>query len=207
MKFELSNYEVLLPPYPLEYEKWDEAQAQDYLKWFVSKIPERVDYVCWRYHKDNIFSSKLNPDDPESLIRIWRWFLPRAKVEQMPKEVAEAHLAAFSHLGGRWLDTRQLSACTEYAIRDIGMMMGHIFTVNFPQALYWTTEKIDKRDVWLWHPVLKGFVYMVGEKKTFPPLEPIHIVGVQAGKVMDRRATASDLLNIYKYWEDQIPVI
>lgn len=40
MKFNLNNYEVLLPPYPLEYQKWDEAQAQDYLKWFVDKIPE-----------------------------------------------------------------------------------------------------------------------------------------------------------------------
>ena len=159
MKFELSNYEILPPPYPLEYDNWSEEQAQDYLKWFVSKIPERVDYVCWRYRKDNIFSSKLDPDDPESLLQIWRWFLPRAKIEQMPKEVAEAHLAAFSHLGGSWRDTRQLSTCTEYVTRDIGMLMGHIFTTNFSQQLYWTTEKGVKHYIWRWHPVLKGFIY------------------------------------------------
>ena len=204
MKFDLSNYEVLLPPYPLEYEKWDEAQAQDYLRWFVGKIPERVDYVCWRYHKDNFFSRKLDPNDPESLLRIWRWFLPRAKIEQMPKEEAEAHLAAFSHLGGTWLDTRQLSPCTDYVMRDIGMLLGHIFITNHPQ-LYWTTEKNEKRYIWRWHPVLKGFVYIVGDKTTYPPFEPVHMVGVQGSRVLDNDAAASDLFNIYENWEKQIP--
>jgi len=205
--FTLNNYQILPPPYPLTYRTWTERQAQDYLNWFVSKIPERVDYLCRRYHRDNFLNRALDPGDPKSLIRIWRWFLPRAKIEQMPPEEAKAHLAAYSYLGGAWLDTRRLSTCTEYVMRDIGMLLGHIFTTNYPQQIYWTTEKLKKGYVWRWHPVLKGFVYMVDEKPTYPSFEPVHMVGVQGSRLLNKSMAAGDLFHIYQIWEEQIPIV
>ena len=207
MKFDLRNYEVLLPPYPLDYDNWDEAQAHDYLNWFISKIPERVDYVCWRYHKDNIFSKKLDPNDPESLLRIWRWFLPRAKIEQMPKEVAEAHLAAFSYLGGSWQDTRQLSSCTECVTRDIGMLMGHMFTANYPQQLYWTAEKGVKYYVSRWRPVLNGFINVDFGKPAHMALDVLAVVYTQAAGLLIGKASTNDLMRAYRVWEKDIPAI
>lgn len=41
-------YEVLPPPYPLDFDHWTAGTAQDYLQWYTAHIPERAAYVYRR---------------------------------------------------------------------------------------------------------------------------------------------------------------
>lgn len=38
----IDSYEVLVPPFSLEYDTWSSIKAEEYLEWYKAHIPERI---------------------------------------------------------------------------------------------------------------------------------------------------------------------
>lgn len=199
-KYNIKDYEVLLPPYELDFDNWNHKKAQDYLEWFKSNLYERSVYV---YNKAVTKSDTVLDTSPEVLRKVWKWFLKIAEIEKVPEKEQKGE---FGYLGESFISRTQLSVLTEFIIRDIAMLMSVVFMENH-SCLYWDFDTKPKQYIFLNHPVIKGFVDNRAGKPFYPVFEPVHMVHVQASGILENEATVNDLINIYYKWESTIPKI
>lgn len=69
---------------------------------------------------------------------------------------------------------------------------------------YWTYYTKPRRDFFVNHPLLKGFVDRTFGHPFEAVFEPIHMAHVQAAKILSKKSTDADLLNIYKIWAEKM---
>lgn len=200
------TYSILIPPLSKEIAKLNANEANNYFKWYQSKIQERIDYLsyfCIDYL--NLKQEKLE-FEPQSLLYIWECFLKVAEIETKSENV-DINMKDYKRKSEGVFgndDTRQLSLQTEYILRDIGMYVGELFVKYHPQ-IYWSFYTEPKTDFFVNQPLLLGF-----EDKEFTPpfqmeFEPIHMVGGKAANLLDGTQKKTDLLNLYRKWEEYIP--
>lgn len=198
-------YEVLPPPYPLDFDHWTAGTAQDYLQWYTAHIPERAAYV---YRRALGKPLPDGPIDPEALTGIWAWFLKTAKTEPVPEERRREGCEKFGRFGDTFLSETRFTVLTEFILRDIAMFISLVFTTNHP-SLYWDTVQTPKRHVNFQQPVLKGFLNARYGKPFAAAFQPDHMVSVQAAKLLPDHGKISaaerDLVNLYRLWEQDIP--
>lgn len=199
--FRIDNYDILLPPFQLDYDHWNHETAQTYLNWFVAHVQERASYVL---HQSDSMAHIQDSVSSEALLHVWKWFLRIAEIEPVPQQELELQRAKFARFGENFIGKTRLSIRTEYILRDIGMLVGAVFTANH-NCLYWDFDGKPKKYIFLNRPVLKGFRDLRYEKTFSPVFEPVHMVGIQAAKHLDGTAKSSDLVNLYKHWEQHIP--
>ena len=70
----------------------------------------------------------------------------KAKVEEMPEEDWKNQQKVFAQIGDDFVNRYQFDLCTEYMIRDIGMLVGEIFTRNH-KSLHWGYDSKPKKYV------------------------------------------------------------
>ena len=194
------KYDILIPPLGKHVFKLSEQEAAAYFDWYMEKIPERVAYVSKVCAKELRIPEEKLDRSPESLLLLWKWFRKRARTERIPGEKQDKRQPK-----ELWKPNRQLTLETEYILRDIGMYLGETFRKNDPQ-LYWTYYTKPRRDFFVNHPLLKGFV----DRSFGKTFEPIHMARVQASKLLRKKSKDTDLLNIYQIWmektdRDEIP--
>lgn len=197
----IDDYEFLLPPFHLDYDHWTRETAQVYLDWFVAHVRERAVYVL---QQSNSSSYTQDSSSPEVLLHVWKWFLHIAEIEAVPKRELELQRVKFAQFGEGFISKTRLSVRTEYILRDIAMLVGAVFKANH-HCLYWDFDVKPKKYIFLNRPVLKGFLDTRYEKPFAPVFEPVHMVSIQAAKHLDGTAKGSDLINLYKHWEQNIP--
>ena len=100
-------------------------------------------------------------------------------------------------------DKRQLTLETEYILRDVGMYLGETFRKNHSH-IYWTYYTKPKRNLFVNHPLLKGFVDMTMGVPFHADFEPIHMAHVQASKILSKKSKNEDLINIYTIWSQKM---
>ncbi len=191
------NYDILIPQLNKNIFQLNEKEAADYFVWFMEKIPERVAYLSKVCATELRIPEEKMDCSPESLVLLWKWFLRRAKTE--PVVQAESEVERKRFLNSILKSEQQLTLETEYILRDIGMYLGETFRKNNPNV-YWTYYTKPRRDFFVNHPLLKGFVDRTFDKPFEASFEPIHMAHVQAVKIMKKASKETDLLNIYNIW-------
>lgn len=191
------NYDILIPQLEKSIFLLNEKEAADYFEWFMKKVPERVAYVSKVCAKELGVSEERMDCSPDSLLLLWKWFRRRAKTEPVVHTAEEKQSRKFPD--SIWKQERQLTLETEYILRDIGMYFGETFRTNNPN-IYWTYYTKPRRDFFVNHPLLKGFVDRTFGTPFEATFEPIHYAGVQAAKIIDRTSKDTDLLTIYNIW-------
>lgn len=192
------NYEVLVPQLDKGIFQLNETEAEQYFRWFLDKIPERVTYVSHICAMELGINEERMNCSPDSLLLLWKWFRKRAKTEPVVR----------TNNGNRfpdsvWKNERQLTLETEYILRDIGMYLGETFRKN-NSAIYWTYYTQPRRDFFVNHPLLKGFTDRTFGAPFEASFEPIHMAHVQAVKIISNKSRDSDLLRIYKIWAEKV---
>lgn len=194
------TYEILVPPLNKTIFHLSESEAALYYEWFIQQIPQRIEYlshICASDLKTSVDSINLTP---ESLLSVWKWFQSRAETEPLKRINEKTDHTTVSSQSNR--KEPQLTLQTEYIIRDIGMYLGETFIKNH-NRIYWTYYTNPRNDFFVNHPLLKGFV----DRSFDPPFEmcfePIHMVGVQAAKILDDSSQTEDLLNLYQWWAER----
>lgn len=193
-RFRKLKYDILIPKLEKNIFQLNEQEAAEYFDWYMQMVPERVAYVSQVCAKELHIPVEKMDCSPDSLLLLWKWFRKRAKIERVPKQ--ERKKDSF------WKDNRQLTLETEYILRDIGMYFGETFRKNHSD-IYWTYYTKPKRDFFVNHPLLKGFVDTTFGYPFEACFEPIHMAGVQASKLLRNASTDQDLLNIYKIWSEK----
>lgn len=131
---------------------------------------------------------------------LWKWFRQRARTERIIRTDAEKSSKVFPD--SIWKNERQLTLETEYILRDIGMYLGETFRKHHP-SIYWTYYTKPRRDFFVNHPLLKGFVDTTFGHPFEACFEPIHMAGVQASKILKNTSQDTDLLRIYNIWAEK----
>ena len=199
-RFRKLTYDILIPKLDKNIFQLNEKETADYFAWFMERVPERVAYVSKVCAKELRIPEEKMDLSPESLVLLWKWFRKRAKTE--PAVYSEQDKAGMKFPANIWNDEKQLTLETEYILRDIGMYFGETFRKNYPH-IYWTYYTKPRRDFFVNHPLLKGFVDMTTGTPFEAVFEPIHMAGVQASKILKKASQDTDLLRIYKIWEEK----
>lgn len=194
------KYEILIPRLEKNIGQLNDTEAQAYFEWFMECVPQRVAYVSEVCARELHIHREKMDCSPESLLLLWKWFRRRARTEFPPRDGREKQGQGFPD--GVWRDSRQLTLETEYILRDVGMYFGETFRKNHPN-IYWTYYTKPRRDFFVNHPLLKGFVDMTTGKPFEACFEPIHYAGVQASKILKKASKDSDLLTIYNIWAEK----
>lgn len=200
-RFKKINYDILIPQLGKNIFQLNEKEAEEYFRWFLDKIPERVAYVSHICAMELGISEDRMDCSPDSLLLLWKWFRRRAKTEPVVRTIEEKRRNSFPD--NIWNNERQLTLETEYILRDIGMYLGETFRKN-NSAVYWTYYTKPRRDFFVNHPLLKGFIDRTFDTPFEASFEPIHMAGVQAAKIISNKSSDSDLLNIYKIWAEKV---
>lgn len=196
-RFRKLNYDVLVPKLDKSIFKLNEEETAAYFAWFMEQVPHRVAYVSSVCAKELRVPVEQMDCSPESLLLIWKWFRKRAKTER--EILTEEKKKNSAYVNGMFRVGRQLTLETEYIVRDVGMYLAETFRKNHPQ-IYWTYYTKPKRNFFVNHPLLKGFVDMTTGVPFYAEFEPIHMAGVQASKILSGRSKDTDLLDVYNFW-------
>ena len=199
-RFRKLNYDILIPKLGKNIFQLNEEEAAAYFEWYMERVPERVAYVSEVCAKELHIPVERLDCSPESLLLIWKWFRRRAKTEPAIHDKEDRNSKFPADI---WNNKRQLTLETEYIIRDIGMYFGETFRKNVP-GIYWTFYTEPRRDFFVNHPLLKGFVDRSFGEPFHPCIEPIHYTHAQAAKILSKRSTDADLLNIYNIWAEKV---
>lgn len=124
----LKDYEVLVPPFPLEYDEWSHERAVEHLEWYKAHIPERVKYLSQNAGVQ-ITEERFKP---ETLTDIWTWFFHNAEIEKISKRELEKQQAAFGQFFDSFLAKTRYSVRSENILRNIAMYLSAVFTTNHP---------------------------------------------------------------------------
>ena len=194
--FRKLHYDILVPKLEKNISQLSEAEAAAYFDWFMEQMPGRVAYVSEICAKELGVSVEKMDRSPESLVLLWKWFRRRAKTERVPGAANKERETMIPQA------RRQLTLETEYILRDVGMYFGEVFCRNHP-GICWSYYTSPKRDFFVNHPLLKGFVDRSFEKPFDACVEPIHYAGVQASKILKGNSRDEDLYNIYCFWAER----
>ena len=185
----------------VDYNSWDKKTADSYFEWYMSQIPLRIAYICKRVSFDLKIDISMLDFSPKSLNIIWEWYLKTAIIEKVDAQEIERLRKSnlYQLIGESSINYEKLSLNSLLIQRDIGMYLAKVFLTEC-ENLSWTythdlpSKKI--KDIFNNKPQLTGFVYH-GEEVLF---EPIHMVGVQAAKLLDKTHKVSDLYDLYLKW-------
>lgn len=197
-RFGKLKYDILIPKLDKNIFQLNEPEAKEYFQWYMEQVPERVAYVSRVCAKELYIPEEKLDCSPDSLVLLWKWFRRRAKTERLPRTGEEKSASEIPFVGNR-----QLTLETEYILRDIGMYLGETFRKNNPQ-IYWTYYTKPRRDFFVNHPLLKGFMDRSFGHPFEAAFEPIHFAGVQASKILNGTSTDNDLRSIYNIWVEKI---
>ena len=152
------QYDLLVPPLGLDFYNMTPKQAKENFEWFISKIPERMEYFRNRCTSDlNIRKESLDYS-ADSLILIWRWFLKTARMEKTPNEILDKMKQGAKVFGESFINWEQFTVATQFIMRDIGMYIGQSYVLNYPR-LYWHYYTKPKNEVNAKQPVVAGFYF------------------------------------------------
>ena len=198
------QYDLLIPPDGIHYSEMTPSVAKRSFEWFVSKIPERMAYFRSRCAHDlKIPIDRLDYSE-ESLLLVWKWFLRTARTEKTPEDLLAPMIEGAKIFGESYINWRQRTPVTIFIERDIAMYVGECFLAQ-SSKLYWSYRKKPKNDIILHQPTIEGLCE-VHEGKVYPKrFAPIHMVGVQAGRILLGNQNDSDLYRIFQIWKEYIP--
>lgn len=198
------KYDLMVPPFGLDFQNMTPKQAKENFDWYMSKLPERMEYLRNRCAKDLKIPVSMLDYSPESLIVIWRWFLRTARLEKTPKAELDKMIEAAKVFGDSYINREQFSVATQFIMRDIAMYIGQVFVTNNPQ-LSWSYYTNPKNEVNAKQPVIVGFYYKDQNTEGKAKINPMDIVVGAAANVFDKTQKDTDIYDQYIKWARWIP--
>ncbi|MGB6407475.1 MAG: hypothetical protein WBF39_08360 [Planococcus donghaensis] len=193
------DYYAMEPPFELRvFEEMTKKEAQQHFDWFVSQIPYRLSQLKKLY----IWSTESNIDpldlSPESLVALWKWFIPRVEIEpKSPEQLSEelANLPEWMHeIHSK--NPSELTLATQSLIIDIGIYYGEVFRKEYPE-MEWGFVTKPKKIFYVNRPI-------VTLKETGFEYDPRHMVYIQSLKVLKNETKNEALLGLFNVEREYI---
>ena len=178
------TYEIIQPPFTLNFRTMSKRELKEYYEWFKQMIPERISILEKTVRESE--SSWTADRSPGSLSALGEWF--EGEVETRPHTAEEMEELRSKLPAWIDIDSVDLTNRTFSLAMDIGMYLGEVFRQNVEGA-DWTLHL--KKDSDFGQPVLTGFKI---------PLNPVHILVTVAYRVARGSRSGNHLRNVYNVW-------
>ncbi|MGE7667141.1 hypothetical protein ACQKMN_15650 [Ureibacillus composti] len=194
------EYPLMDPPFEIKsFEKMTKKEAQIHFDWYVREVPKRVELIKKAYLETS--GGKLEDLDlsSNSLVHIWKWFIPRiVTITKSDEEIEDELKNAPEWLKEKVIENKKkLTVGSLSLAMDLAIYFAEVFIHNFDK-LYWGFVTKPKSLIYVYSPVIMGF-------STGIELDPRNIVYNLTLKIInDKRANEEDLFNIFKAWENDI---
>lgn len=211
----LANYNPLVFPLNKPPYEYTMREAKQYFNWYMEHLDERCEYLRQTVSSQLPINIESLDFSFQSLVPLWRWFLSVAEVTTWENPILDEirNNSSLSDDKRRFFldvhssNNRHLSTFTEYVIRDIGMYVGKVFTIAYPNHITWSFIHKPKNHIHVNQPGLIGFLLTKEDFLNHVPaapdylFEPIHMTQVQAQKLTRNASSEMDLYNICMIWQ------
>jgi len=187
------KYQILQPPFTLEFEKMNKKEASKYFNWFQEQIPIRTSILRIAVQSTTGFEHWNGDFSPDSLGMLGKWYAEQIETRKKTvKEIEEIYADAPDWFREVDISNQELTNKTFSIAFDVGVYLSQVFIKNV-EGLSWTIEK--RKTVNQNQPVLKGFVIF---------LNPIHIAVTTAYGLADETYKKVRLKELYYEWKKKI---
>ncbi len=147
------TYQIIQPPFTLEFVKMKKGELKDYDKWFHSQVPVRVQELARTVRETPEFHSWQADCSPESLLSLAAWL--QMEVETRPRTEEEIRDWAQDNPYPIEIPTRTLTNRSYSLAVDAGIYLSQVLVKSHP-SLRWRQTLDDKRNADYGQPVLVG---------------------------------------------------
>lgn len=188
------DYPIIAPPFTLKFREMSKNELEDYNRWFLSQIPERIAILEKTVQSTRGFEDWKADYRPESLDKLGEWFVCQvAKRKRTEEETKKIYAKAPDWFKAVEINDWELTNRTFSIAIDIGMYVSQVFLKNNPGLSWEHTTKGSKKWVDYGQPVIKG-----SGIKVFNPTRMI--VTLARGIAMGKDNGAS-LRRLYEVWK------
>lgn len=187
------SYDIIKPPFTLQFKEMDKKELKDYSKWFHEVRPTRIQELT-RAIKHTHGFEQWEPDvSPESLNDLGAWFASKVSTR-------ERSLAEIEEIESRLpypieIEGVELTNMTFSLAIDVGMYLSEVFLRNYP-TIRWDQQFGSKNFVDYGQPVLVGFGVV--------PFNPVRVAITLAYGIAKGQSNSSRLREIYNIWAEKV---
>lgn len=186
------KYEMVRPPFTLDFPNMSREEARDYLSWFLEQIPIRIRVLEQAVQSTPGHGEWQADCSPESLDRLGRWLYEHVETrKRTKKESKEIYGNAPDWFRSVEIENWELTNRTFSLAMDIGIYLSQVFEKNL-SGLKWTMVTKPKNDVDYQRPVLSG----TGKLQ----LNPVRMLVVLAHSLADDTRGPEGLKELYDIW-------
>ncbi|MDB5783830.1 hypothetical protein [Caballeronia mineralivorans] len=187
------TYQLISPPYSLDFVALTKQELKKYNEWFVAILPERLSILQSCVKASAGYGSWIGDFDPASLIELGNWFASQVATRdrtQSEVRAIEARLKFPMDVPHEELTDETVSKAI-----DVGMYFGMVLLKNHP-SLCWDFKTESKRFADYGQPVIVGFGAAI--------LNPVRIAVTLAYGVAAGTQSGSRLGQVYKFWSEKV---
>jgi hypothetical protein len=187
-------YEILSPPFSLDYKNMSKPELKAYCQWFMAQMLARFAMLETTVRESPEFRDWAMDFSANSLHSLGHWYTSQIETfQRTPEEIAEIK----SKLPFQFdIDNYDLTIRTISLAYDLGMYFGQVM-VKSHLTLKWDQVLKDKRDIEYGHPVVAGFKYD-------GTMDPVHLMTVLAYSIANGSKGGDRLYELSVIWSKDI---
>ena len=187
------TYSIMQPPFTLKFREMTKKELKDYLAWFLSVIPERVDELSRTVRQTPGYEVWQPNFTPSSLDDLGKWFA--TQVETRPRTLEDIQEIEAGNPYPIEIPREELTNRTFSLAMDIGVYLSQVFLKQHP-GLRWDQPFGSKRFVDYGQPVLVDF--------TTAPFNPVRMLVTYAYGLAGHTGNSRELRELYDNWSKLI---
>ena len=189
------TYQIPEPPFAVtDFKGMPKSQLKIYYHWFMNQIQTRVGLLLELVHDTDEYKDWVADYSMDSFSRLNDWFA--LQVETYPRSAEQTAEMEKKLPFGFEVDDFDLTTQTLAIAFDIGIYLGQVMLRQHP-SLKWEQSLKNKRFIEYGKPVLVGF-------KVDVPMDPIHLMIVQAYGLAKGNRTPQRFLAGLSIWSDRV---
>jgi hypothetical protein len=183
------NYEIIRPPFTLEYQTMSKKELATYMKWFFDVLDSRIVILQEAVRSTPGFSDWVADRTVNSLNDLGRWLVKTLSTRPRTAREMEAAQSGGPHETA--IQDYELTNQTFSLAFDVGMYFSQVLLANNP-TLRWEQGKGSRRFVDFGQPVLVEF--------TSAPFNPVRMMVTFAYAAVSGERNDESLRALYEIW-------
>lgn len=189
----------MIPPFEMKpFREMTKKEATLHFNWYLDEIPKRIELIRMAYLETSNRKKEDLDLSPQSLIKLWEWFLPLMEIiTKSDKEITEELKKVPNWLNDEIIENnKELSSGTLSIAMDIAIYFAEVFIRNF-EKLEWGLITKPKSLAYVNSPVVVGF-------SSNMELDPRNLIYILTLKAIDGHTNKEDLYNLFEIWKGDV---
>jgi hypothetical protein len=182
-------YEIIQPPFTLNFKEMQKAELKNYYSWFMKIMPDRINFLESYIKEQLAYSSWCADFSPDSLLSLGEWFADNVETRNRNKAEIEDICSRSTYPID--IPDQELTNQTFSIAMDVGMYFGQVILKNL-SGTKWDQSLKSAKEADYGQPVILGFSAV--------PLNPVRIVVSLAYGLVSGKQKGERLRGLYNTW-------